>query len=199
MITFEENYIFRNNRSITSNEDIALTESVANAWDAGAHNVFITIPNKVNGQIIIEDDGTGMSDDEFKSRWMTLNYDRQKRQGKWVVFPDGDKTKRIAYGRNGVGRHGMLCFADSYKVETWKDGIKNTYEITVSNGNAPFEITSQKPVDQNGHGTKISVFVERHLPNIDQMTDVLSARFLYDPNFNVMINKQKIELSQHKG
>lgn len=199
MVTFEENYIFRNNRSITSNEDIALTESVANAWDAGAHNVLITIPDKENGQIIIEDDGTGMSDDEFKSRWMTLNYDRQKRQGKWVLFPDGDNTKRIAYGRNGVGRHGMLCFADSYKVETWKDGIKNTYEITVSNGNAPFEITSQKSADKNGHGTKISAFVKRHLPNIEQMTDVLSARFLYDPNFTVMINKQKIDLSQHKG
>lgn len=121
MITFEENYIFRNNRSITSNEDIALTESVANAWDAGVHNVSITIPNKKYGQIIIEDDGTGMSDDEFKSRWMTLNYDRQKRQGKWVTFPDDDKIKRIAYGKNGVGRHGMLCFANSYKVETWKN------------------------------------------------------------------------------
>lgn len=43
-IYFEENYIFRNNRSITSNNDIALTEFVANAWDAGAHNVSITIP-----------------------------------------------------------------------------------------------------------------------------------------------------------
>ena len=101
-----------------------------------------------------------MSDDEFKSRWMTLNYDRQKRQGKWVLFPEGDNTKRIAYGRNGVGRHGMLCFADSYKVETWKDSIKNTYEITVSNGNAPFEITSQKSADKKLHGTKISTFKE---------------------------------------
>ena len=42
-VSFEENYIFRNNRSITSNNDIALTEFVANAWDAGAHNVDITI------------------------------------------------------------------------------------------------------------------------------------------------------------
>lgn len=46
VVSFEENYIFRNNRSITSNNDIALTEFVANAWDAGAHNVDITIPLK---------------------------------------------------------------------------------------------------------------------------------------------------------
>lgn len=43
-VYFEEDYIFRNNKSITSNNDVALTEFVANAWDAGAHNVAITIP-----------------------------------------------------------------------------------------------------------------------------------------------------------
>lgn len=108
-ISFEENYIFRNNRSITSNNDIALTEFIANAWDAGAHQVDITIPDEEHEIISVEDDGTGMTDEEFRSRWMTLSYDRQKRQGKEVVFPDGvEGTKRIAYGRNGIGRHGML-------------------------------------------------------------------------------------------
>lgn len=57
----------------------------------------------------------------------------------------------------------------------------------------------QETNHKDGHGTRISVFVERHLPNIEQMTDILSARFLYDPNFTVMINEQKIELSHHKG
>lgn len=56
-VYFEENYIFRNNKSITSNNDIALTEFVANAWDAGAHNVSITIPYEEHEEIIVEDDG----------------------------------------------------------------------------------------------------------------------------------------------
>mgnify|MGYP004548452761 FL=1 len=94
-VYFEENYIFRNYRSITSNNDIALTELVANAWDAGAHNVSITIPTKLDEKIIIEDDGTGMTDEEFRARWMTLNYDRQRRQGKDVTFPgDIELSKR---------------------------------------------------------------------------------------------------------
>ena len=67
-------------------------------WDAGAHNVSITIPYEEHEEIIVEDDGTGMTDEEFHSRWMTLNYDRQKRQGKEVSFPpDAYGTKRIAY------------------------------------------------------------------------------------------------------
>lgn len=200
IVSFEENYIFRNNRSITSNNDIALTEFVANAWDAGAHNVDITIPFEEHEKIVIEDDGTGMTDEEFRSRWMTLNYDRQKRQGKDVLFPaDVESSKRIAYGRNGVGRHGMLCFADSYTVETWKDGKCNTYDIAVSKGDSPFKILKHSTDDKAGHGTRISTFVLRHLPDAAAMTDILSARFLYDPKFVVKINGKRIDLSQHKG
>lgn len=199
-VHFEENYIFRNNRSITSNNDIALTEFVANAWDAGAHNVSITIPHEEYEEIIVEDDGTGMSDEEFRSRWMTLNYDRQKRQGKEVTFPpDVESTKRIAYGRNGIGRHGMLCFSDSYTVETWKDGMCNTYDITVAHGDAPFRICSRIAENRAGHGTKIRAYVQRHLPDASAMTDILSARFLYDPKFIVKINGRQIDLSQHRG
>lgn len=199
-VYFEENYIFRNYRSITSNNDIALTEFVANAWDAGAHNVSITIPTELDEKIIVEDDGTGMTDEEFRARWMTLNYDRQRRQGKNVTFPeDIDSSKRIAYGRNGIGRHGMLCFADNYMVETWRDGTCHVYDIAVTHGDAPFKIFKHTTEPKTGHGTKISAYVKRHLPDASAMTDILSARFLYDPNFAVEINGRRIDLSQHKG
>lgn len=199
-VYFEENYIFRNYRSITSNNDIALAEFVANAWDAGAHNVSITIPTELDEKIIVEDDGTGMTDEEFRARWMTLNYDRQRRQGKDVTFPDDiELSKRIAYGRNGVGRHGMLCFADNYMVETWRDGTCHIYDIAVTHGDAPFKIFKHITKPRTGHGTKISAFVKRHLPDANAMTDILSARFLYDPNFAVKINGRRIDLSQHKG
>lgn len=199
-VFFEENYIFRNNRSITSNNDVALTEFVANAWDAGAHNVDIIIPYEEHEEISIEDDGTGMTDEEFHSRWMTLNYDRQKRQGKEVAFPDdAESSKRIAYGRNGIGRHGMLCFSDSYTVETWKNGTCNVYDIALSQGNAPFRIVKHTINDKDGHGTKIHTYVTRHLPDADAMTDILSARFLYDPRFSVKINGNQLDLSNHKG
>lgn len=199
-VLFEENYIFRNNKSITSNNDIALTELIANAWDAGAHNVNITIPHELNEIIMVEDDGIGMTDEEFRSRWMTLNYDRQKRQGKDVVFPANVETsKRIAYGRNGIGRHGMLCFSNNYTVETWRDGVSNIYDIAVSHGDAPFKIFKQTRKEKDGHGTKVYTYVNRRLPDADAMTDILSARFLYDPDFCVSINGKKIDLSQHKG
>lgn len=199
-VQFEEDFIFRINRTITTTPDVAITEFVANAWDAGAFNVNITIPLEMGETISVEDDGTGMSDAEFRHRWMTLSYDRQKRQGAEVEFPEGvDAHKRIAYGRNGVGRHGMLCFSNDYTVETWRDGLCNKYDIVVSSGKEPFKILHYQRYSKEGHGTRISAFVQRHLPDAHNMIDIISARFLYDPSFFVTINGIRVDLLNSKG
>ncbi len=199
-VTFEQNYMFKNNKSITSIPDIALTEFVANAWDAGAYNVNISIPYNEDDIISIEDDGIGMSNEDFMQRWMTLNYDRQKRQGKEVVFPpDVESYKRIAYGRNGIGRHGMLCFNDNYIVETWQSGICNKYTISITEGSNPFKIINYENFEKVGHGTKISTHVKRHLPIENDIVDIISGRFLYDPKFMVTINNIKVNLLEHRG
>ena len=199
-VQFEEDFIFRINRTITTTPDVAITEFVANAWDAGAFNVSIIIPLEEGDTISIEDDGTGMSDVEFRHRWMTLSYDRQKRQGAEVEFPKGiDAHKRIAYGRNGVGRHGMLCFANEYTVETWCDGLCNKYDIAISSEREPFKIICHQQYPKEGHGTRISTLVHRHLPDVRSMIDIISARFLYDPSFFVTINNIKVDLLNSGG
>ena len=73
-IRSEDDYIFRNNRMITSSPDIALTELVANAWDAGALHVDITLPTDEERNLCIKDDGCGMSEQEFNERWMTYGH-----------------------------------------------------------------------------------------------------------------------------
>ena len=200
-IRFEEGYIFRNYRSITSTPDIALTELVANSWDAGAQKVEIVIPAfEGETQISIADDGSGMTKEEFLSRWMTLNYNREKHQGKYVSFPDDTNAannKRIAYGRNGVGRHGMLCFSDEYTVETWKNGKGNRYNISVSGGDAPYRIVSEQEIIKEGHGTVISAVVNRNKPNIEEIKDILSARFIYDPQFALFVNGDRLTLASN--
>ena len=201
-IQFEEDYIHRNYRSITSTPDIALTEFVANAWDAGAYNVSISIPEQNDKEpvISIEDDGIGMTDEEFSRRWMTLNYDRQKKQGKMVSFPDDvDDYNRFAYGHNGVGRHGMFCFNNHYTIETWKNGLCNKYDIALSCGNQPFKIVKHENYKKEGHGTKISTSICRNMPDSNKMIDIISARFLYDPRFAVSINNITVKLEEQRN
>src|SRR6185369_2293705 len=104
---FEKGYLLRTLGAIAHEPDIALTELVANCWDAGAAAVHITVPDSIGGDLRVRDDGVGMLTDEFTRRWMKLGYDRQKHQGKSADFPpERAGWKRMAYGRNGVGRHG---------------------------------------------------------------------------------------------
>src|SRR6185312_9031473 len=113
---FEEDYVLRTLGKIGYDGETALTELVANAWDAGASRVSIVIPEDVGSTLTVEDDGHGMTASNFRSRWMKLGYNRQKNQGTGVEFPpERAGQHRAPFGRNGVGRHGLLCFADSYQ------------------------------------------------------------------------------------
>lgn len=199
-IHFEEDFIFRSYRTVTSSPDISIAELVSNSWDAGALNVEITIPDGIGGMLEIEDDGSGMTAEEFHQRWMTLNYNRQKRQSNIVdVVENNEVLKRITYGRNGVGRHGMFCFSNMFTVETWKNKMCNRFEIATSSGRSPFRVISHEHFFKEGHGTKLSTSVTRNLANPEEMRNVISARFLYDPKFRVSINGECLELSEHKG
>jgi hypothetical protein len=196
---FEEDYLIRTLGNLANSSEVALTELVANAWDAGATLVEIFIPEKLGEKLTIEDNGIGMTKDNFYSRWMKLGYNRLKHQGKKVEFPNGIPLIRFAYGRNGVGRHGMLCFNNEYEITTNKNGIESKFTITTVSENEPFLIKSENFSKTNKSGTKLEVIVSKNLPKSETILEIISARFLHDPKFIISINKQTIQLEQHKG
>lgn len=199
-IHFEEDFLYRNNRNITTRYDIALTELIANAWDAGATKVTISIPTSYHELLIIEDNGTGMTLDELKQRWLTLGYNRIKHQGTDVIFPDDIKDKkRIAYGHNGIGRHSMFCFNNTYQLETWKNNQYTKCDVIMSNGDSAFKLDNIENSNKESHGTKLSVYVAQNLPDIEACKHILSARYLYDPEFEININGEIVHLDNHKG
>lgn len=196
---YEDDYIIRSLGTIVSQADIALTELVANAWDAGATNVYISIPENNNQILYVEDDGVGMSEEEFKQHWMKLRYNRLKNQGRDVIFPDGVNNKRIAFGRNGVGRHGLFCFGNEYVVITQKDGKKLTFKIKPNVQNEPFAVIERKEEISDGHGTRLEVVVTKNLPKPNKMIEILSARFLHDPQFRITVNHTTLDISDLTG
>ncbi len=197
---FEDDYLVRSLGRIAHDPEVALTELVANAWDAGASAVDISIPEEKGGMIVVEDDGHGMSYQQFCARWMKLGYDRVKHQGSTVEFPpDRDGWARKAYGRNGVGRHGLLCFADNYTVETRRNGVAASLVVTTHSEETPFKIEKESIYRKVGHGTHLSVEVTRHLPDPNRIREILSARFLHDPKFVVRVNGLSVSLTEQPG
>ena len=196
---FEEDYLIRTLGNLARKADVALTELVANAWDAGASNVDITIPEERNQKLIIEDDGIGLTKEEFHDRWMKLAYNRLRHQGQRVEFPHGRNGARLAYGRNGIGRHGLLCFNNQYTVITRKGGEGSTFSISTLSESQPFVLQSESSRKAVGNGTRLEVLAQRNLPNPDRILEVISARFLHDPQFVVSINGKSVPLEEHEG
>lgn len=197
---FEEDYLERTLGNIVHDPDYALTELVANAWDAGATLVDITIPDSEGGELKVVDNGCGMTYDEFKQRWMTLGYNRIKHQGKKVEFPQGvTGLHRNAWGRNGVGRHGMLCFGNSYEVRTRKAGKESLFLMEASSGAHPFILKKEDCKDANGHGTTLKAIAIKNLPTEERIRATLSARFVHDPQFVVVVNNTSLSLEALPG
>ena len=194
---FEEDYLLRELGPVAHVPQVALTELVANAWDAGASKVDLFLPSEPGGTLTVVDDGHGMSAQQFSKRWMTLRYNRLKHQSFKVEFPKGKNAKfRKAYGRNGVGRHGLLCFGDEYQVETWRDGKLSTFIVGTESGPSPFVVRSEEFSEGEGSGTRLSVSVTRKMPDANEIITVLAARFIHDPGFQIRVNGTPLTLAK---
>lgn len=196
---FEEDYLIRTLGALVHSPEIALTELVANAWDAGATRVEILIPDDYNLKLVVEDNGTGLTKEQFENRWMRLGYNRIKHQGKNVIFPPNVDGKRLAYGRNGVGRHGLLCFNNEYTVITNSGGKQSKFVISTKSENQPFIIKEYNFDKSTTFGTRLEVIVTKNLPKPEKILEIISAKFLHDPNFVISINKQTVPLEEHSG
>lgn len=197
---FEDDYLLRELGQVAHVPQVALTELVANAWDAGASKVDLILPSEIGGTLTVTDDGHGMTPAQFKKRWMTLRYNREKHQGTNVEFPSGRTTHpRRAYGRNGIGRHGLLCFADEYEVQTWLGGVMTTFVVGTESGPSPFVLRSETPGKTSGSGTRLSVQVARKLPDAEEILTVLAARFIHDPSFEIRVNGVQRSFDEIEG
>lgn len=192
---FEEDYLRRTLGDHVRLPDVALTELVANAWDAGAGIVQIRIPDSIGEPLIVEDDGSGLTPEEFRERWMCLGYNRLVRQSYWATGHEETKTRK-AYGRNGQGRHALLCFADSYEVETWRDGELNRFKVSIAKGEEAITSELLETGPAEGHGTKLMVTTKRKPPDSIRIGEVLAGRFFSDPNFRVFVNGVGLRLNE---
>lgn len=50
-----------------------------------------------------------------------------------------------------------------------------------------------------GHGTRLEVIVTKNLPSLEKVREIISSRFLHDPEFIIEINKQILPLDKLEG
>jgi len=92
----------------------AIKELIDNAWDADSEHVWITLPEPLTiNPIVIQDDGSGMTEREVRYEYLNIANDRRTRRGELTL----DK-KRAVKGRKGIGKFAGLVAADVMEVCT---------------------------------------------------------------------------------
>lgn len=108
--------------NLYSNIPAVLSEIVANAWDADAENVTITVETNKD-KITIEDNGVGMDRDGVIDRFLTVGFKRREVMG--GLTPKGRKPM----GRKGIGKLSIFSIAQIAEVFTCQDKERTAFKM----------------------------------------------------------------------
>jgi hypothetical protein len=120
-------------RDLITDDFIAIYELVKNSYDAYADYVKITFkPN----EIIITDNGKGMSKDDLVKKWFAVAYSAKKDNTeddgiKRDSHLNNLKSRRFYAGAKGVGRFSCDRLGGKLELTTSKVDINETYKVDV--------------------------------------------------------------------
>jgi hypothetical protein len=168
-----------------------LAELVANAYDADARHVRISLPDVIdeNASITISDDGTGMSAEDLKTKFLYIGRDRRE---------DGDRTEseRLVIGSKGIGKLAGFGIASRLRLTTRHDRHQST--ITIDRGDLDsiaelaghqFDITVSRSELENGTSVELFQLHEGlQLPTADVVRRHLHRVMPYRPDFSIIVN-----------
>lgn len=111
--------LFRTNARLVKSTLDALSELIKNSYDADASTVTLVLedafkPLNENPQIIIKDDGHGMSMDDIQSKWKRVGDSKKVRE------QYSPKLRRALQGSKGVGRLGAWKIGERVTVYSRK-------------------------------------------------------------------------------
>lgn len=127
-----------------TNAESAILELVKNAYDAEVLNLTIKFNEN---QLIIEDDGIGMSAEDIKKYWMHIG----KSEKKYNIIDKNNKNRVLA-GSKGLGRFALARLGESVRLFSKKENDNSVVWTTDWN-------SSKLDYDNtfNKNGTKIII------------------------------------------
>ena len=187
-----------------------LGEAISNAWDADARNVRITI-DRDKGMLIIEDDGQGMTEDDFQNKFLKIGYSKRKNN------VSATEIGRPFIGRKGIGKLALLSCAKRITVLTKtvntdlvggiidNSGLDEAIKDDVSTNEYKLGIPDAFIVDRFGKdmvsGTiilfeEINDGIRNRIQYIRKLVALYFRFSLLDPSFHIFLNGSQITLDE---
>jgi hypothetical protein len=170
----------------------AMAELVANAWDADAEHVSVVLPGSLGqvAEIVIADDGIGMTFEECQGRYLNVGWCRR---GDNADEYSVEKHRPIL-GRKGIGKFAGFGIATVVKIETVskQTGEKTVFQLDISQLRSKEYVSTEDAeipvleylepdqVRKSQHGTKI-ILKQLKLakrPSVEQYRKSMARRFL---------------------
>lgn len=201
-------------RNLYTSNPPAIAEIVANAWDAYAMECLIL---ETEGQLLIADDGIGMTDSEFSERYAVSGTEKKTNS---IRTPLGMR-ERAYMGRKGIGKFAAFSLGEEYTLYTkseqdlsWKK-VRFCYEdllvdravieLPVEHVNDIEELSEifTYPLDMK-KGTLIHIpkMRRKFIKSTDtNLKNILSRRFSVNISeqftFKLIVNKEEVDLKTH--
>jgi hypothetical protein len=171
----------------------AISELIANAYDADATEVKVTIPKVIdkNSEIVINDNGNGMSEDFIRQTYMKLGPNNRRGKEK------SPRLKRLLIGSKGIGKLAGLGIANIMSIETVSNGEKCEFEIDRKKLDVKAESLEKIDIPLIVGKTKKSngttILLKELLPHVSTMRDEeLRAFFVkefgFPARFSIYVN-----------
>ncbi|HMR17675.1 MAG TPA: ATP-binding protein [Sphingobacterium sp.] len=188
---------------LIGSDSLAIFELVKNAYDADAEKVIVEFVNlnQTDQQIVIEDDGHGMTNKIIQDVWLTIGTDFKRGKNR----KESKKFKRVSFGNKGVGRLAVHKLAKKITLETQAEGDFFSSRLTIDWAELiaskeyiqDLEVSVETIGDQlfeKGKGTRIILdklttkkWTKKALKDLVRKIDNIKNPFSSNPNFNITI------------
>lgn len=134
-------------KTLYSNPIAALSELIANGFDAKAKNIWVNIDirDKENSVITIIDDGQGMTDSEVLNKYLQVGKKNR---------PNDDSEMM---GRKGIGKLAAFYLSNTYFITTKTKNDENNYLVDFS--------LHEKGERGENDDVYMNKIIERHFPS----------------------------------
>lgn len=190
-------------KELINDDSVAVMELVKNAYDAGAKNVTVEFRNlkksREQYELLIVDDGNGMSKEDILHKWLNLAYSIKRVQN--------TQNNRLQAGNKGIGRFSCDRLGKKLDIYTknetganqlkinWED-FENIHDYSVQINEIPMKLRSLSDHDIKQE-TGFDIKKNGTIIKISYLRDDW-AKFNGESLFNEVLNYQKfVALRSH--
>lgn len=182
----------------------ALKELVDNAWDADAEHVSVTLPKPLSGgAIVIEDDGSGMTEEELRRHYLAIASDRRSRRGERTAGKN-----RPVKGRKGIGKFSGLMAAATMMLETRARGHLCRISLRLDDLSRVEDIEQldinlhRESCAPESHGTTITLS-DLHqglaYPDTNHFRQILLQDYGRQDDFAIVVDEKRLDVDDVSG